>query len=175
MATISAKEYIQNVLIAEIGLLKKDHPYFAFFLIAAGIEFLGKAILNIPWHDKHNPPYAFKTAINKLPGLRLYTPIDSILYKDLRCGLLHANLPGKEILLGSGASVESLNERPIQLFIENFYENFVEACNCVIKKIDNGDIKPPNFMNIQIQSNKTEQNNTIMLSGCSPNNRKIKL
>jgi hypothetical protein len=170
MATISAKEYIQNVLIAEIGSLRKSHPYFAFFLIAAGIEFLGKLILKIPWHDKHNPPYAFKTAINKLPGLNKYVSIDNILYKDLRCGLLHANLPGKEILLGNGTSVECLNERPIQLFIENFYKNFVDACNSVIEKIDNGDIKPPNFMNIQIQSNKTEQNDIIMLSGCSPNN-----
>ena len=42
MENVTVENFIQDYLIKQIGEVKACHPYFAFALIAIGIEFLGK-------------------------------------------------------------------------------------------------------------------------------------
>jgi hypothetical protein len=92
--SISAKQYIKEFLIEGIGDIIKNHAYFGFPLICSGIEFLGICLDSASnWNDEKKSVRHFKDAVDKLfPNV--YAPIKNQLYKELRCGMIHAQLSG---------------------------------------------------------------------------------
>ena len=65
---MTQKEFIQNVLIGEIGDVVSHHQYLSFALISAGIELLGTCIES-PINSFHiwgKSELRFKSAINQL-------------------------------------------------------------------------------------------------------------
>lgn len=94
-----------------------------------------------------------------------YKGIETFLYEDLRCGLAHQLRPKNRITLASIKDKEQhkylhLHEgeksKFYYLIIEAFYSDFVQACNLVIKKIENES-------NNEIGQNKRKKN--IYFSG----------
>ena len=132
------KEFIQKVLIDEIGQITKANPYLSFTLIAIGIEFLGKCLLTNckNWHDI-NPSKAF----NK--GVELLIQEDSRYEKlnlksSLRDGFAHTLLPKFGISLSEekhGEEHFSINSRgKTILVVEVFYHDFVRCCKTVLER-----------------------------------------
>lgn len=136
------KDFINDVLISEIGEIKNGHPYLAFGLICAGIEFLGKSLSDDPWHNHKREGFYFKKAIDEV--LPKYKSIKNDLYQDLRNGMAHILIPGSKIALSQMKHYPdgdvSLNNHPFRqsgrhiLLIEYFYSDFVEACREVIRR-----------------------------------------
>ncbi len=136
------KEFINSVLIAEIGLIKTKHPYLAFALICSGIEFLGKCLSKEDWQHYKSNGYYFKFAIEEL--MPRYKPLKEDLYQDLRNGMAHVLLPKSKIALTQISHDKNGEITPGNhpykkdghyiLLIEYFYNDFVEACKKVIRK-----------------------------------------
>lgn len=84
---MSNEEFIQKILIEEIGEIKDKHPYLMCMLVSQGIEFLGKTLRPINnasgWNENQNAKRDFQSAIKLLPSLRKYAEID--IYQRIRC------------------------------------------------------------------------------------------
>ena len=84
---MSNEEFIQKVLIEEIGEIKDKHPYLMCMLVSQGIEFLGKTVRPINngsgWNENQNAKRDFQSAIKLFPSLRKYAEID--IYQRIRC------------------------------------------------------------------------------------------
>ncbi|MEZ5033129.1 MAG: hypothetical protein R2787_17210 [Saprospiraceae bacterium] len=139
------KEFIQVVLIEETGDVVKRHAYLSFALMAIGIEFLGKCMLieQPDWH-KIKPDLAYQK------GAELMTLVESrykaINLKDeLRNGFAHTFIPkGKIALSEIKHGVRSFETNSIGqtiLVAEEFYRDFVTACNLVLTQSFDGDNK----------------------------------
>nr|MBQ5604218.1 hypothetical protein [Bacteroidales bacterium] len=129
---ITVREFIKNYLIVQIGEIKNNHPYFAFLLMAVGIEFLGKCQNSYDWDDskeKIKPYENFENGL-QLGPLKKYANIKG-LYDKLRNGLAHALLIKQGIKVSQGDSPNALNS-------DTFYADFKEACESVLNAKDNG-------------------------------------
>lgn len=127
---MTLRDFIQQNLIEEIGTIKDEHPYMAFLLISCGIEFLGKCIGANDWQDSGHSTADFNNALSRFPSLQKYQSPNigsKSLYRIIRCGLCHALLPQQGIVLSQDAS-QDLNSHPIVLKIDDFYGDFVTAC-----------------------------------------------
>jgi len=137
MTRIKANDFIQIVLIKEIGELSDSHPYISFILMGIGIEFLGKCIDSslTEWNSGSSKP-VFENAIKTIPSLKKYeTYLTSHqMYSSFRCGLAHAVSPKVQITLSSKQQMAHLVETNgrLNLKVEDFYNDFKEACNYVI-------------------------------------------
>ena len=132
---ISVRQFIQEYLIDDIGNIVKTHPYFAFLLMAVGIEFLGRCQSTNAWNDRHKPSVYFDDGF-AVPPLCQYTKNYPDLYHKLRCGLAHAYRPDGIILSNEGGAGD--------ISCDDFYANFVAACKNVLddkapKKVRNLD------------------------------------
>jgi len=103
---------------------------------------LGACLDPYGWNDNGLSQKRFENAIEELFPEE-YKKHASNLYKDLRCGLLHIGIPGKNFGLtqkkeSTRFETKHLKERDgkIVLISEEFYEDFVKACNDVMKKIE---------------------------------------
>ncbi len=109
-------------------------PYFAFFIIASGIELLGKCINSKDdWHTKNGSREDFENAIDNLKAFANYRDYlkssDIDLYGSLRCGLLHAMMPKDKIILMQGNEPLSLDKyNRLKLCIGTLYQDFSNAC-----------------------------------------------
>ncbi len=137
---VTVKEYITQ-LPTDIKPFVDNHPYFAFFIIASGIEFLGKCINDKKdWQEEKMSRTDFQNAINQLDSFANYRNYlkgmntDQIdLYSSLRCGLLHAMLPKSNILLMRGCEPLSLDpNRKLLLSVETLYNDFCKACSEIL-------------------------------------------
>jgi hypothetical protein len=137
--SISAKQYIKEFLIEGIGDIIKNHAYFGFPLICSGIEFLGICLDSASnWNDEKKSARHFKDAVDKLfPNV--YAPIKNQLYKELRCGMIHAQLSGnfkltevKNDSTGTLTYQKHLVNDTSLLVLDYFYFDFVQACMQVI-------------------------------------------
>ena len=137
---VTVKEYIEQ-LPADIKPFVEHQPYFAFFIIASGIEFLGKCINDQKdWQTEKMSRTDFQNAINQLDSFVNYRNYlqgmntDQIdLYSSLRCGLLHAMLPKSNILLMRGNEpLKQDSNRKLLLSIETFYNDFCDACSEIL-------------------------------------------
>jgi hypothetical protein len=138
MKVLKPKEFIQSVLINEIGRMINDHPYISFIVMGIGVEFLGKCIdseltdWNVPDRSKHD----FESAIKTIPNLKKYEPYLTTykMYSSFRCGLVHAVSPKFKITLSSKNELEHLNQHDgrLNLKVEDFYQDFKGACEHVI-------------------------------------------
>lgn len=123
--TIFAVEsFIKEYLIKQIGEVKETHPYFAFLLMAAGIEFLGKCQNSLTdWQITQ--PYGADFA----KGLSLFPPKyqNMDLYRKLRCGMAHAFVPDNGLYLADEKGQDST-----VLYCDEFYNDFKDACNKIL-------------------------------------------
>lgn len=100
MVELSAKDFIQNNCIDGLADMVKNNPYYAFSLLAATIEILGKCLDSSPdWHKDSPFFHPFNSAINNLDSLKKYCLKKVNIYHSLRCGLLHAGLPDNDLKL----------------------------------------------------------------------------
>ena len=122
--TYTVQEFIEECLIADIGKLKSEYPYFAFLLLATGIEFLGKCQNNnADWQTTGQSESDFNTGLSLFPPK--YQGMD--LYNNLRCGLAHAFIPDKGLRLSDVKGQDNT-----VLSCEEFYDDFKAACNKVL-------------------------------------------
>lgn len=140
------KEFIEHVLINELGDIVFRHPYLSFSLLAIGIEFLGKCTLsdNEDWHNI-NPDKSFKAGQGLLNQIdERYRMVD--LKNELRNGFSHTLSPKFGLILSelkNGSSHFGKVEGRTILVAEIFYEDFIKCCNKVI----NTEFEPKNKMN----------------------------
>lgn len=131
------KDYIKEILIGEIKDIVDRHAYLSFILICAGIEYLGICIDDTSgWSDKGKSGNHFKKAIEKLFPSH-YKFLKNDLYSYLRCGMTHSQLPGGYGLTELKDSFSKYEDHLIKnnklIVVEYFYQDFVSACNKVIK------------------------------------------
>lgn len=139
MKRLNPKEFIQSVLIDEIQSMLIMHPYISFIIMGIGIEFLGKCIdTNLSdWNVTGRSKKDFQNAIKTIPSLKRYetylVPYD--LYGSFRCGLAHAVSPKFMITLSSKNEQAHLviNNGRLNLKVEDFFTDFKNACEYVIK------------------------------------------
>lgn len=158
---MNQKEYIQNVLIDEIGDIVSRHAFLSFGLITSGIELLGILIdEKNNFFQKDKSGERFRAAIDKLfpREYSVYNDIGNTkrlkydLYSELRCGLNHGTIPKTTI----GLSERKYGEKHLSirkdgllvLVVENFYDDFRTACHKVIDKIDSGEIRDKFALNL---------------------------
>jgi len=154
MGKVNPKEFIQSVLIDEIGELISGHPYISFILMGIGIEFLGKCIDSDmkDWNSTQpGSKKTFENAIKLIPNFQKYKSyLDSHdMYNSFRCGLAHALSPKVKITLSSKSEMSHLNKHndKINLKVEEFYDDFKKACEYVINKsFPIGDKMNENFL-----------------------------
>lgn len=154
--TYTVQEFIGECLIKDIGRLKDEYPYFAFLLMAAGIEFLGKCLNeHVEWQTQGQSRPDFDTGISLFPPK--YHGMD--LYNNLRCGLAHAFIPDKGLRLSDVKGQDNT-----VLSCEEFYDDFKAACN----KVMSGQVAMPvkklsdPFMNVK------DDGETVASGGTSP-------
>lgn len=143
------RDFINTVIVNQLGDIVKLHPYLSFGLIATGIELLGGCI------DKHTVQKdgesgnRFRNAILKLFPVKYHqfavkkSKFD--LYSELRCGLNHSFLPKPTIGLSerkSGNVHLSIVNNTLILLAEDLYEDLQVAGQEVIKLLDDGLIYP---------------------------------
>jgi|SRR6185437_1084492 len=141
---MTQKEFINHVLINEIGDVVDHHKWLSFILVCSGIEFLGGCLdqeeKNL--NAENRSAKRFNDAILALFPAK-YSPFikkgKDGLYAQLRCGMNHVALPGLQIALSErNSNLENLsvwNDRLI-IIAEDFYADFRNACFTIIKMID---------------------------------------
>lgn len=124
---VSVREFIENELYGVLDLLIKDgkHVYFAFEVIATGIEFLGACLDPYKFEDSHHSKARFINAINTFSSLNKYAKFN--LYDKLRCGMCHVLLPKLGLKLARECS--ELSQNSDTLYIGSFYYDFRNACS----------------------------------------------
>jgi len=127
MEQMTIEDFIKR-LCNSIETLKQEHSYFAFVLIAIGIEFLGACMDTRSWTDSRLSKKRFNHAIQKFPTLKQYK--STKLYKYLRCGMCHVATPTCPLRLSNGSGV--YNPKDNILYIEDFYNDFRAACEHLI-------------------------------------------
>lgn len=130
------KEFIQHVLINEIEDIVKNHPYLSFTLIAIGIEFLGKCLLeHKDWH-KIKSDRAFQKGLDLMAEEEpTYNTLN--LRDELRNGFAHGLLPKSKLALSEvkhGGLHFSERGGKTVLVAEIFYRDFVRACKKILEK-----------------------------------------
>ncbi|MBP1631113.1 MAG: hypothetical protein H6Q15_2006 [Bacteroidetes bacterium] len=133
------KKFIQQVLIKEIDEIHKDHPYIAFCIMAIGIEFLGKCLNKYDdWNKSGRSKNDFELAVNNLDSLEPYRNllVTHKLWDSLRNGFAHSFVPKGTLTLSSDKEDPHLTKRSetiINLKCEDFYNDFKNACEEVVK------------------------------------------
>lgn len=124
---VTVKEFIETHLIEHIGEIKDSYPYFAFLLMAVGIEFLGKCQRNISdWnhYDAQNPSADFNAGM-KIPPLNKYSASD--LRNNLRNGMAHSFLTKGQLC------VSNRGTDGCSIGCSQLYADFKEACENVLR------------------------------------------
>jgi hypothetical protein len=139
MSKMLPKEFIQTILIDEIGEIHESHPYIAFAIMAIGIEFLGKCLNSSKSWNASNSKVDFESAINELEAFSSYRPYlkSHTLWNSLRNGFAHSFVPKNTITLSSKDEADHFHknsETQINLKCENFYVDFKKGCEEVINK-----------------------------------------
>jgi len=154
-------EFIKKVLIDEIGDILLNHKFLSFGLIATGIELLGTCIESPKnsFYIQGESGNRFRLAIDQLfpSEYKRYNNLKNVnnfncdLYIELRCGMNHSLLPKSKIALTerkfNHKNLSSSGDK-LLLVAEDFFEDFRNACNQVIQKIDNGEIKERFSLNL---------------------------
>ncbi|MEO7216298.1 hypothetical protein [Mucilaginibacter sp.] len=152
---MNQKEFIEVVILNQLGDIVKLHPYLSFGLIATSIELLGACLDDHSIQKRGESGDRFRMAINVLFPSKYHnyaiknTPYD--LYSELRCGLNHSFLPKPSIALSQRASgnnhLSILNNQLI-LSAEDFYEDLQNAGLKIIEMINENLIAEKFVLNI---------------------------
>ncbi len=138
MNSITPKQFIQNVLISELESLNKTNPFVALSLMAIGTEFLGKCIDPANEKlDKGSSVFFFQKAIFSLESFKAYKSFAKRynFRNSMRNGFAHNLLPINNISLSSKDPAKHLvvTKNILNINIEDFFNDFKNACNEVIK------------------------------------------
>lgn len=138
MKTITPKEFIQQVLINEVGVIHEKFPYISFATMAIGIEFLGKCLSSEEnWNKPNQSKIDFEFAINNLNSFEKYRDFltEYELWTSLRNGFLHSFVPKNKLTLSSNGEMEHLKEHngKLNLKCEDLYLDFKSACEEVLQ------------------------------------------
>lgn len=165
---MTPKQFIQQVLIDEVGEIHLKHPYISFATMAIGIEFLGKCLNS---HEDWNhyasgvPRQDFERAINQLDSFSKYRTylLSHNLWDALRNGFSHSFVPKNTLSLSSKSEMTHLvnHGNKVNLKCEDFYSDFKLACEEIIAKAT----FPSNKMNLPLLDVPTNPFNTINYSG----------
>lgn len=159
----TTRGFIQKVLIQEMREVVKISPWIGLVAMSSAIEFLGKCIdLQNPldWDKSDRSRQDFEMAIAQLNGLKQYQalirPSDLTkeekeagshfdIYKELRCGMLHAFAPKSKISLSSGSEMKTTihADGTVNFNATELFEEFKKACEDVISR----DYPSPNKVN----------------------------
>ena len=142
---MTGKEFIKKYFIEEVNKMGEEHPYLGFLIMAIGIEFLGKAVCpNDRWTDQ-NPKGFFAKSIRFYPSLRQYKHLnenldglnnENQLYWAFRCGFAHQGGPNSNVTLSSKKEAShKIDNYPINLKFEFFYQDFASACQYAISSL----------------------------------------
>lgn len=155
MTTLKSKDFIKSVLIDELGGMINGHPYISFVIMGIGIEFLGKCLATTrnEWNEGGHSETDFENAIKNFPSLKKYESYlkSHKLYSSFRCGLVHAISPKVQVTLSSKGELGHLIEQGgrINLKVEEFYDDFKQACEYVINmKFAPGDKMNSDFLQV---------------------------
>ena len=149
MNQMTTAEFLRQLYIKEVFEIIPGHPYMAYMIMGAGIEFLGKILeqsMRQDWNTRRKSKDDFNTAM-KLSGLSRYSGISN-LYESLRCGLLHAGCPGKGLRLGNILDKENLQGPNYVLNLANFYMAFKSACDEVLENSELQSVLSASFLSI---------------------------
>lgn len=90
----SIEQFFEKFYIDDVGCMMQTYPYHAFFIMCSSIEFLGRCLQpNGSIFDNTMSSSKFYDAIKGFKSLNKYSIVKRVLYKNLRCGLVHALLP----------------------------------------------------------------------------------
>jgi hypothetical protein len=144
-------EFVNQVLIKEMGEITHTHQYLSFGLISQGIELLGACFDQYEFHEKYHSADRFNEGM-KLFDQKYHNFANNNakenLYSNLRCGMLHVILPTSEFALSQrGYGYSNLQKAILSdgsyryvLIAEDFYDDFNLACRELIRLIETGNI-----------------------------------
>ncbi len=148
--------FIKGPLIEEIKKMtindngEAEHAYLGFILIASSIEFLGACLDAYDWDDSGLSEKRFRLAIRELfpQNYHIYNKKGHKfdLYSNLRCSMVHSSRPGNCIGLSqkkhgcNKSLLEDEKGKRLIICFEYFFEDFIEACKLLLKKIKNKEI-----------------------------------
>lgn len=139
--------FIRERLLMESNKLYNAEFYFpTVLLIAQGIESLGAFLDKKPIAAKSQSKKRFNQALCQLfPSEYCQLTNKDWLYKQLRCNLSHMCSTGSFIVLQAKANPKhqhlELSQGKRIIVIENLLNDFNNACNEVIQKLNEGTIK----------------------------------
>lgn len=178
------KEFIENVLIADIDkLIENGFEFFAFILICQGVEYLGNFFDDEKFEEYGKSEERFRNALKNLFNNSFYKNKQEWLFKNLRGNLIHQIRPSDEILLTSlrngcpgemHLKKEDTYNRTI-FIIELFFEDFKKAIKKLFFEIEQN---PGNFQGYKKFSSSQMQifdltilNKTFAVSGITMETR----
>lgn len=135
--SMSIEEFVEKILIKEIGEIKDKHPYLACMLISSGIEFLGTTLypMNGKEDENLNSKKKFRYALKKFFPLQKYAEIN--LYQRIKCGFCDAMINNEDNIVLSNIAAQKLDTNnkndKITVNVNELYSNFKEACEELLK------------------------------------------
>jgi len=143
---LSAKDFVQRVFIDDLRHLvdTKSH-HFAFVIMSQGIETLGSFLDSKPLKARDQSKLRFSHAINRLmPKEYAVLNNNHSFYDQLRASLAHTFTVSGHLFLTSKSNVDfgdkhlqKINDKLI-LVVEDFYLDFVKACNRLLVGMEKG-------------------------------------
>jgi len=134
MGQMTPKDFIQQVLIKEVGEIHISHPYISFLTMSVGIEFLGKCLNGInDWNRGGRSKDDFEDAINNLNAFSKYRPLlqSHDFWTSFRNGFAHSFVPKNTLTLSSkdeDPHFTDISLPKINLRCEDMYNDFKDAC-----------------------------------------------
>lgn len=135
---MSNEEFIQKILIEEIGEIKDKHPYLMCMLVSQGIEFLGKTVRPINngsgWNENQNAKRDFQSAIKLFPSLRKYTEID--IYQRIRCRFCEKMVTDDNMVSDDTAHSKgggAADKGRVTVNLNDLYDDFKRACEDLLE------------------------------------------
>jgi len=148
--TLTITDFIEKELIKNIGEIKVKYPFIAFSLIFLGIELIGKCLCPEESFLKGKGRDAFNLCIKThMKKYEKFIGTEHDMYTNIRNGFAHSfRQKGKFAFTEKGSqdkNLARLNNGEIVLHIDDFYKDFIIACNLIINDIKNGILHNPKF------------------------------
>jgi hypothetical protein len=147
---VNAKQFIEQVLLAEFSQIAATYHYISFSLIGLGTEFLGACLDNYDFGEQRLSALRFRSAVHALYPAAYHQYAD-LLAKSLRNGFAHQFRPGPSLELSKRSEAPSrgwnhlrpTKEGRVCLIAEDLHEDFAKACRSVTHGIDTGKLSHP--------------------------------
>lgn len=156
---MTVNKFISEHLIHEIGEIKTKYPYFAFVLIAIGIEFLGKCLNDQKEWNTSSPKKDFELGLALFP--EKYKSMN--LRDRLRNGMVHSYMTKEGLRLSDFNTTSD----PNTISCDELFGDFVEASQKVLNGTAKLPIKKLSDVLFSITIEGTENGNKASISGAT--------